>query len=220
MPALVQLHVKRNNHRHLVVQRMHMRHGGTLCNSHIIRPRVQAVARAYAGAYVSATAECGNLCHTEEGEFAAAIGSVIVTAASRAYQVKCTGATAGRAGRHLPHAAAHHVMWLSALQLLLLIRTGPLQYQPTPFFVLRPARFRKACRQPLFQALVALLRQMHYPVSGSPALQPRLVVTITDTPPSCSAPHHFCAHAGYANRVLTNCVVQAQPPHSTSHPWK
>lgn len=53
---------------------------------------MQAVAEAYAVAFVSATAECDELCHTEEADLSAAIGSVLVTASSNIYKYNCTGA--------------------------------------------------------------------------------------------------------------------------------
>lgn len=55
---------------------------------------VQAVAEAYAGAFVSATAECHELCHTEEDDMAAAIGSVLVHATANIYKYHCTGSAA------------------------------------------------------------------------------------------------------------------------------
>eukprot|EP00892_Ulva_mutabilis_P002144 jgi/Ulvmu1/11930/UM082_0009.1 len=66
---------------------------GTACALGLagITETAEAVARAYAGAFVNATAECDHLCHTEKEDLAAAIGSVIVTAASNVYKVNCTG---------------------------------------------------------------------------------------------------------------------------------
>lgn len=53
---------------------------------------MQAVAEAYAVAFVSATAECNELCHTEQADLSAAIGSVLVTASAKVYKYHCTGA--------------------------------------------------------------------------------------------------------------------------------